>query len=158
MAACTAHGARLWVNDHWEVAMAAGAYGVHVGQEDLEAMGLPAVRKLAESGLRLGISTHSYPELAPALGVRPSYISLGPVYATQSKDVSRWEPQGLERVRHWRQLLPDDTPLVAIGGISLERAPGVLASGAQGIAVIGAITKATDRSAALAAWSTLWAN
>lgn len=158
MAACTAHGARLWVNDHWEVAMAAGAYGVHVGQEDLEAMGLPAVRKLAESGLHLGISTHSYAELATALGVRPSYISLGPVYATQSKDVSRWEPQGLERVRHWRQLLPDDTPLVAIGGISLERAPGVLASGAQGIAVIGAITKATDRSAALAAWTTPWAN
>ena len=154
--ACKAHGTRLWVNDHWRAALAAGAYGVHVGQEDLEAMGLEAVRTLAESGLRLGVSTHSYAELATALAVRPSYISLGPVYETKSKDVSRWEPQGLARVQHWRQLVPADTPLVAIGGISLERAPGVIEAGADGIAAIGAITKASDRAAALAAWSSLW--
>ena len=76
-AACEAHGARLWVNDHWRVAVAHGAYGVHVGQEDLAAMAIEDVHALASSGTRLGISTHSYAELAIALAVRPSYISLG---------------------------------------------------------------------------------
>lgn len=155
-AACVAHGARLWVNDHWRAAVAAGAYGVHVGQEDLAAMSDADRHALASSGLRLGISTHSYAELATALGVRPSYISLGPIYATTSKDVSRWEPQGLQRLEHWRALVSPATPLVAIGGISLERAPDVLRAGADGIAVIGAITKASDRRAAVDAWSALW--
>lgn len=152
-----AHGARLWVNDHWQAAVAAGVYGVHVGQEDLAAMDPEAVRALARSGARLGVSTHSYGELATALSVRPSYISLGPIYATDSKDVSRWEPQGLERIAHWRSLLPLDTPLVAIGGVSLERAPGVLDAGADGIAVISAITKASDRNEAVRQWTSLWA-
>ena len=155
-AACAAQGARLWVNDHWRSAVAAGAYGVHVGQEDLEAMGADALDELCRSGLRLGVSTHSYAELAIALGVRPSYISLGPIYETTSKDVSRWDPQGLERIAHWRSLLPPGMPLVAIGGISLERAPGVLEAGADGIAVIGAITKASDRAHAIAQWHAVW--
>lgn len=154
--ACKAHGTRLWVNDHWKAALAAGAYGVHVGQEDLESMGLKAVHELAEGGLRLGVSTHSYAELATALAVRPSYISLGPVYETQSKDVSRWEPQGLQRVQHWRQLVPESMPLIAIGGISLTRAPGVIQAGADGIAAIGAITKSSDRAATLAKWNSVW--
>ena len=88
--------------------------------------------------------------------MRPSYISLGPIYATSSKDVSKWEPQGTERVAHWRRLLPPSTPLVAIGGVSLERAPGVLAAGADGIAVIAAVTQASDRRAAIAQWQALW--
>ena len=155
-AACVAHGAKLWVNDHWRAALEAGAYGVHVGQEDLAAMSTDDIRTLASAGLRLGISTHSYAELATALGVRPSYISLGPVFATTSKDVSKWGQQGVARVAHWRQLLPEDTPLVAIGGISLDRAPEVLEAGADGIAVIGAITKAEDRAATLQAWRALW--
>lgn len=137
--------------------MAVGAYGVHVGQEDLAAMGAGAVRELAQSGARLGVSTHSYAELATALGVRPSYISLGPIFATTSKDVSKWGEQGLERLRHWRCLVPRDTPLVAIGGISLERAPAVLRAGADGIAVISAITHAPDRASAVSEWSAFWA-
>lgn len=150
------HGTQLWVNDHWRIAVAAGAYGVHVGQEDLAAMGSAALHELARSGTRLGISTHSYAELATALAVNPSYISLGPIYATDSKDVSRWEPQGLDRIAHWRSLLPDGMPLVAIGGISLERAPGVLSAGADGIAVISAITKAQDRQQAIGEWVAQW--
>lgn len=155
-ATCATHGARLWVNDHWRAAVAAGAYGVHVGQEDLAAMDLEALHELARSGARLGVSTHSYAELSTALAVRPSYISLGPIYATTSKDVSRWAPQGLERIAHWRDLVPPDIPLIAIGGVSLERAPGVLSAGADGIAVIGAITKASDRRAAVATWRGLF--
>ena len=155
-AVCAQHGARLWVNDHWRAAVAHGAYGVHVGQEDLAAMGAPSVAALAASGLRLGVSTHSYAELATALGVRPSYISLGPIYATASKDVSKWGEQGLERIASWRRLVPAHVPLIAIGGISIERAPGVLAAGAEGIAVISAITKATDRAAAVREWQALW--
>ena len=144
------------MNDHWQAAVAAGAYGVHVGQEDLAAMGTDALHELARSGTRLGVSTHSYAELATALTVRPSYISLGPIYATSSKDVSRWDPQGLDRIAHWRELVPPHMPLVAIGGVSLERAPGVLEAGADGIAVIGAITKADDRSRAVAEGTALW--
>jgi thiamine-phosphate diphosphorylase len=155
-AVCAQYGARLWVNDHWRAAVAHGAYGVHVGQEDLAAMGAPSVAALAASGLRLGVSTHSYAELATALGVRPSYISLGPIYATASKDVSKWGEQGLERIASWRRLVPAHVPLIAIGGISIERAPGVLAAGAEGIAVISAITKATDRAAAVREWQALW--
>ena len=155
-AVCAQHGARLWVNDHWRAAVAHGAYGVHVGQEDLAAMGAPSVAALAASGLRLGVSTHSYAELATALGVRPSYISLGPIYATASKDVSKWGEQGLERIASWRRLVPAHVPLIAIGGISIERAPGVLAAGAEGIAVISAITKAADRAAAVREWQALW--
>lgn len=161
-AACLEHGGggssgcKLWVNDHWEAAVQAGAYGVHVGQEDLAAMSDDAIRSLAASGLRLGISTHSYAELATALALRPSYISLGPIYETTSKDVSKWGEQGLEKIEHWRQLVPEDIPLVAIGGITLERAGGVLQAGAEGIAVISAITKADDRAEAVRRWSREW--
>ena len=120
------------------------------------AMSEADVFELASSGTRLGVSTHSYTELATALGVRPSYISLGPIYATDSKDVSRWGEQGVERVATWRKLLSPSTPLIAIGGVSLERAPGVLRAGADGIAVISAITRADDRARAVREWQALW--
>ena len=115
-----------------------------------------ALHELARSGARLGVSTHSYSELATATAVQPSYISLGPIWATTSKDVSKWGEQGPARVRHWRSLVPPQTPLIAIGGISFERAPSVLDAGAEGIAVISAITQADDRSQAVAQWLSLW--
>ena len=111
---------------------------------------------LGASGTRLGVSTHSYVELARALATRPSYVSLGPIWETTSKDVSKWGEQGLEKIEHWRQLVPEDIPLVAIGGITLERAGGVLQAGAEGIAVISAITKADDRAEAVRRWSREW--
>ncbi|KAG5192649.1 thiamine monophosphate synthase [Tribonema minus] len=152
-----AAGARLWVNDFWREAVACGAYGVHMGQEDLQEQGPFEVGfALAAAGTRLGISTHSYAELARALAVRPSYISLGPVFATASKDV-QFAPRGAEEVRRWRNLIPPHVPLIAIGGITLERAPGVLAAGAEGIAVIAAVTKAPDVASAVAEWAALWA-
>jgi hydroxymethylpyrimidine kinase / phosphomethylpyrimidine kinase / thiamine-phosphate diphosphorylase len=112
---------------------------------------------LTAAGVRLGISTHCYSELARALSVQPSYISLGPVYATQSKAVG-FSPRGAEEVKRWRALIPSDTPLIAIGGITLERAVEVLAAGAEGIAVIAAITKAPDLQQAVQQWQALWSS
>ena len=155
---CALHGARLWVNDHWESALASGAYGVHIGQEDLAAMAPEHLQQIASSGTRLGVSTHSYAELARALAVRPSYISLGPVFETGSKRVE-FAPQGLTAVSRWRALVPRDTPFMAIGGISREVAAEVLDAGADSIAVIGALTKAPDGLSlgeATRAWLELW--
>lgn len=120
--ACRAAGGRLWVNDFWQAAVRHNTYGVHLGQEDLEAGGGEALRAIALAGLRLGVSTHSYLELARATAVRPSYISLGPVFETSSKKVA-FSPRGAVLVRAWRALV--DVPLIAIGGISLETAPEV---------------------------------
>lgn len=143
--ACKVAGVRLWINDHWEAAIQAKCFGVHVGQEDLakcfDAGGLEAIKG---SGLALGISTHSYAELSAALGIKPSYISLGPVFGTSSKDVA-FTQQGLATVAKWRQLIYPDVPLVAIGGIgNAETAKLVRDAGADCVAVIGAITNAND--------------
>ncbi|CBN80294.1 Thiamine monophosphate synthase [Ectocarpus siliculosus] len=144
-------GGRLWVNDFWRAAVRHGAYGVHLGQEDLEAGGGEALSAISKAGLRLGLSTHSYLELARATAVRPSYISLGPVFETTSKKVA-FSPRGAVLVGAWRALV--DVPLIAIGGISLERAPEVLEAGADSIAVISAITKADDVEEAVRQWDT----
>jgi len=144
--ACKSKGVRLWINDHWKAAIeAGGCFGIHLGQEDMatcvDAGGLDLIRS---AGLAFGISTHSYSELAAALGVNPSYISLGPVFATTSKDVN-FDPQGLETVHQWRALMPPEIPLVAIGGIgNADVAKVVREAGAECAAVIGAVTKASD--------------
>jgi len=151
-AACAAGDARLWVNDHWKQAVKHQTYGVHLGQEDLVA-NLDGIAKIAEAGLRLGLSTHCYEELARALAVRPSYISLGPIYPTSSKKV-RFGPQGLETLKEWRKLV--NTPLIAIGGISFERAPEVIQAGSDSIAVISAITKSDSIAAAVKQWQELF--
>jgi len=149
-ALCREAGIRLWINDYWEAAIEAGCFGVHLGQEDLyrcvRAGGIEALR---QNGLALGISTHSYGELAAALGAEPSYISLGPVFKTGSKTVN-FRPQGLDTVRRWRGLLPPGTPLVAIGGIGdVETAARVAGAGADCCAVIGAVVNADDPASAV---------
>jgi len=125
------HGCQLIVNDYWREAMAAGADYIHLGQEDLAHADVPAIKA---AGLRIGISTHSEEELAVALAAGPSYVALGPVYETKLK-VMRWAPQGLTRIADWKRRT-GILPLVAIGGITPERAPGVVAAGADSIAVI----------------------
>jgi hydroxymethylpyrimidine kinase / phosphomethylpyrimidine kinase / thiamine-phosphate diphosphorylase len=144
-ASCSANGVRLWVNDHWEAALQAGCFGVHLGQEDLlQCIEGGGLEKLRSSGMALGISTHSYGELAVALGVKPSYISVGPVFATSSKDVA-FDPQGLETVTKWRQLIPPSVPLVTIGGINdMTTAKLNKDAGSDCIAVISAITHSPD--------------
>lgn len=133
------YNARLFINDYWQLAIKRQAYGVHLGQEDLETADLSAIRA---AGLRLGISTHDDMEIDIALAARPSYIALGHVFPTQTKKMPS-APQGLAQLaRHIGRL--DNYPTVAIGGISLERAPQVLATGVGSIAVVSAITQAQD--------------
>lgn len=144
-AACAKTGKRLWVNDHWEAAINAKCFGVHLGQEDLtKCVNKGGLEAMKEANMALGISTHSFAELAVALAVKPSYISLGPVFGTVSKNVA-FDPQGLETVTKWRNLIGEDIPLVAIGGIGdANTVKLVKDAGADCIAVIGAITKAEN--------------
>ena len=141
-------GAQVFINDHWQLALAAGAWGVHLGQEDLDTADIGALRT---AGLRLGLSTHTPTELARAHAVQPSYLAIGPIYPTTLKVMS-YDAVGLERLRLWApQAAP--YPVVAIGGISLERMPGVLACGVDGVAVVSAVTLASDpEQAARAGW------
>jgi thiamine-phosphate pyrophosphorylase len=132
-------GAQVFINDHWQLALDAGAYGVHLGQEDLDTADLKALRA---AGLRLGLSTHTPAELARAKAVQPSYLAIGPIYPTTLK-VMPYEPVGLERLKAWVPLAAP-YPVVAIGGISLGRLPGVLACGVNGVAVVSAVTLAAD--------------
>lgn len=128
---CRQHGCLLIVNDYWREAIELGAGYIHLGQEDLAVADIAAIKR---AGVRLGISTHSHEELAIALAVQPDYIALGPVYETKLK-VMKWGPQGLDKVRDWKSRI-GSLPLIAIGGITPERAPGVLAAGADSVAVI----------------------
>lgn len=133
------YNARLFINDYWRLAIKHQAYGVHLGQEDLQATDLNAIRA---AGLRLGVSTHDDMEIDVALAARPSYIALGHVFPTQTKQMPS-APQGLEQLaRHVERLA--DYPTVAIGGVSLARAPAVIATGVGSIAVVSAITQAAD--------------
>lgn len=127
---CAAHDCQLVVNDYWREAIDAGADFVHLGQEDLAAADLKAIK---DAGIKIGISTHSHEELELALGAAPDYVALGPVYPTLLKKMP-WAPQGLARLTEWRSKV--SCPLVAIGGITPERAPGVLEAGADSVAVI----------------------
>ena len=132
-------GAQVFINDHWQLALAANAYGVHLGQEDLDTADIDTLRR---AGIRLGLSTHTVEELARAKAVHPSYLAIGPIYPTTLK-VMPYEPVGLTRLAEWAKLAAP-YPVVAIGGISLERLPGVLACGVDGVAVVSAVTLAAD--------------
>ena len=144
---CAAHECELVVNDHWRIAIEEGCGFVHLGQEDLRAADLPAIRA---AGLRLGISTHDHAELERALSARPDYVALGPVYPTILKRMP-WAPQGLDRVAEWKRLA-GAVPLVAIGGLSVERAPGVLDAGADVLAAVTDITLNPNPEARVRAW------
>lgn len=140
-------GIRLWINDYWEEAISCEEkpFGIHLGQEDLtkciEKGGLDRIRS---AGMALGISTHSFGELSVALGIKPTYISLGPIYDTTSKNVI-FEAQGVNTVRKWRELIGEDIPLVGIGGIdNVEKVRDVKDAGLDCVAVIGAIEKASN--------------
>ncbi|WP_435928217.1 thiamine phosphate synthase [Dryocola sp. BD613] len=131
--------ARLFINDYWRLALKHRAYGVHLGQEDLEVANLDAIR---EAGLRLGLSTHDNMEMERALAARPSYIALGHVFPTQTKRMPS-SPQGLAQLAAHVKTL-GAYPTVAIGGISIDRVPAVLATGVGSVAVVSAITQAAD--------------
>jgi thiamine-phosphate pyrophosphorylase len=148
---CADHGCQLIVNDYWREAIELGAGFVHLGQEDLASADLAAIRG---AGLRLGLSTHSVEELGVALAARPDYLALGPIYPTTLK-VMKWAPQGLARLGEWRERIASAgaaLPLVGIGGITLELAPGVFAAGADSIAVVSDVVANPDPEARTLAW------
>lgn len=156
---CKSNGVNLWINDFWEAAIEAECFGVHVGQEDLVKLILAGgLEKLRAKNMAFGVSTHSYGELAVALGVEPTYISMGPVFATSSKKVG-FHPQGLETVQKWRNLINPSIPFVTIGGInSLETARANKEAGADCIAVISAITQAEDAASAVDSYNDAMTN
>ena len=147
LAVCAEAGAQLVVNDHWQAAIDAGATYVHLGQTDLDAADLSALRR---HGLKLGVSTHDHAELERALSTDPDYVALGPVYPTTLK-VMPWAPQGLERLGEWKRLV-GSRPLVAIGGITLARVPLCLDAGADSVAVVSDIVGNPDPERQTAAW------
>lgn len=129
--AARAAGAQLFINDHWQLAIEHGAYGVHLGQEDLRTADLPA---LQAAGLRLGLSSHSPWEVCRALAWQPSYIACGPIHATVTKDMP-WLPQGPGNLAYWCHVL-QHTPVVAIAGMDPQRAREARRCGAAGVAVL----------------------
>ena len=146
-ALCDAHGAVLVVNDYWQIAIDAVCDWVHLGQEDMDDADLGALRR---AGIKLGFSTHDDNELERALGLAPDYLALGPVYPTILKKM-KWHQQGLPRLTEWKARI-GDIPLVGIGGMSVDRAAGVFAAGADIISVVTDITLNDDPEARLKSW------
>lgn len=144
---CARHGAQLVLNDHWELALQMGVDAVHLGQEDMDQADFAALRR---AGIRYGLSTHDEAELDRALALDPAYVALGPVYPTLLKKM-KWGPQGLDRLADWRRRA-GTVPLVAIGGLTPERLPGVFAAGADSAAVVTDIQQAPDPEARTREW------
>ena len=132
---CETYDATLIVNDYWELAIELRCDWVHLGQEDLDDADVGALRK---RGIKLGLSTHDQDELDRALTFDPEYIALGPVYPTILKKM-KWHEQGLPRVTEWKKYIRG-IPLVAIGGMTVERTAEVFEAGADIISVVTDIT------------------
>ena len=147
LAVCSEFDCQLIVNDYWQVAIDIGADFVHLGQEDLAEADVGAIKG---AGLRLGVSTHSEEELEIALSKDPDYVALGPVYETKLKAMA-WAPQGLGRVAAWKEKI-GAMPLVAIGGITPERADGVIDAGADSVAVITDFYTHPDPDGRIGTW------
>jgi thiamine-phosphate diphosphorylase len=129
-----AHEAELFVNDHWQVAQELGAPGVHLGQEDLLALGETGRLRLLASGMALGVSSHSLWELARSRTLSPRYIACGPVWPTVTKDMP-WLPQGMDNLAWWCRAA--QAPVTAIGGILEPRqVQEVARSGCDGVCIV----------------------
>ena len=145
VAAVRGTNALLFINDHWQAAIDTGAYGVHLGQEDMAEANLQTIHA---AGLRLGLSSHGYAEMVRADAFSPSYIALGAVFPTTLKRMQT-APQGLGRLQAYVQLMRR-YPLVAIGGIDSSSLSTVLSSGVGSVAVVRALVEA-DQPEAMAA-------
>ena len=146
-ALCRAAGATLVVNDHWRLAIEEGCRWVHLGQEDLDDADLAAIRG---AGLKLGVSTHDEAELDRALALAPDYVALGPVWPTILKQM-KWHSQGVERLAEWKARV-GAVPLVAIGGLTPERAGPAFAAGADVVSAVTDITLNPDPEARVRRW------
>ncbi|WP_299908290.1 thiamine phosphate synthase [uncultured Paracoccus sp.] len=146
-ALCRAAGALLVVNDHWQLAIDEGCDWIHLGQEDLDSADLSAIRA---AGIRLGVSTHDEAELVRALALMPDYIALGPVWPTILKKM-KWHQQGVEKLTEWKARI-GGIPLIAIGGLNLDRAPLAFAAGADVVSAVTDITLNPDPEARVRDW------
>jgi thiamine-phosphate pyrophosphorylase len=146
-AICARHSAQLIVNDYWQIAIDERCPWVHLGQEDLLDADIPAIKR---AGLLLGVSTHDHAELERGLAVDPDYVALGPIYPTLLKKMA-FGPQGLERIGEWKNLI-GGKPLVAIGGLNVERALQCLRAGADSAAVVGDIVNNADPIGQARSW------
>ncbi|WP_026481469.1 thiamine phosphate synthase [Ahrensia sp. 13_GOM-1096m] len=144
---CKQHNCTLVVNDYWQIAIEEKCDFIHLGQEDLEGADIKAIRA---AGLRIGISTHDRAELDRALALEPDYIALGPIYPTILKKM-KWHEQGVEKLTKWRGLI-GQTPLIAIGGMNIERAAGAFEAGADVVSAVTDITLNEDPEARVKAW------
>ncbi|WP_367670796.1 thiamine phosphate synthase [Sodalis-like secondary symbiont of Drepanosiphum platanoidis] len=133
------YNAKIFINDYWQLAIRYRAYGVHLGQEDMIQANKILIR---QSKLRLGLSTHNEEELNRSLSWNPSYIALGHIFPTSTKNMLS-KPQGLKKLKYWVNKLKN-IPTVAIGGINLNSLNSVLDSGVGGISVISAIIKSKN--------------
>jgi len=125
------YDARLFINDYWELAIKHSAYGIHLGQEDLEEADLKAIHN---AEIRLGVSTHTTKEIEMALDIQPSYLAIGPIFETTSKKVA-YDTVGVEELKKWAVNLP--YPVVAIGGINLKNIHDIISiSNVSGVAMI----------------------
>jgi thiamine-phosphate pyrophosphorylase len=145
VAVAHAAGAKVIVNDRADIALLSGADGVHVGQDDLP---VDAVRALVGREAIVGVSTHDREQIDAALAGDASYVAVGPVFATATKDTG-YTPRGLDLVRY---AAGRGKPIVAIGGITLERAEEVAAAGASALAVISDIFVGSDPQARVRAF------
>ncbi len=141
------YDAQLFINDHWQMAIEEGAYGVHIGQEDMETLGKNGLQAIADKGCRLGISTHAYWEVCKALAIHPSYIACGPIHPTAAKAMP-WIPQGNDNLAYWCSKI--DLPVVAIAGMNETRTTEATQCGAASVAVISAVTAASNPEAVIA--------
>jgi thiamine-phosphate pyrophosphorylase len=148
-------GAKLFINDHWQAAIAAGAYGVHLGQEDLDTLSGGDLAAMRQAGLRLGLSTHGYAEMVRAARIGPSYLALGAVFPTTLKAMAT-VPQGPSRLGAYAQLL-QGWSLVAIGGVGAEHLPTIAATGVGSVAVVRAIVAAAQPEQAAQGLMAQWA-
>lgn len=144
---CRAHGAILVVNDCWQLAIELGCEWVHLGQEDLDRADISKIRA---AGLKLGVSTHDKAELARALALDPDYVALGPIYPTILKKI-KWHQQGIEKLGVWKERV-GDIPLIAIGGMSTDRAPGAFEAGADVVSAVTDITLNDDPEGRVRDW------
>ena len=144
---CDAAGAIMVVNDFWEMAIDLDCNWIHLGQEDLDDADMAAIRR---AGFKIGISTHDEDELDRALAEQPDYVALGPVYPTILKKM-KWVEQGVDRVQQWKNYI-GNLPLVGIGGMTIDRAAGVYAAGADIVSVVTDITLNENPEDRLKGW------
>jgi len=142
---CIRHGTLFIANDHVDLALAIGADGVHLGQHDLP---VDLVRPFVRSDFIVGVSTNNADEARRAAELGASYVAIGSVFPTGSKEPERTRAASVERVREVKSAV--DVPVVAIGGINVSNIDEVIVAGADAVAVISAVCSAPDPRAAVA--------